>query len=138
MVRHIQALVLVSNRFYCRIGLWDETTERYYYVEEATGKTQWEFPAQEAQQAQQMQQAQQGQQASYTGGEASSYGGAASTYSAQQQMDKGAVSTDRGIGSIFSGFSGGAITGGLIGFAAGKYMTKHSYVSKLVLKKREQ
>ncbi|KAL0145322.1 hypothetical protein V8B55DRAFT_1460610 [Mucor lusitanicus] len=124
------------------IALWDETTQRYYYVEQATGTTQWELPSGASRSA----------EAGMGGaGEASSYGGGypqqssspypqqpgaspnaavATAYPTQDGTPTGELNpdgTDRGIGKVFSGFSGGAITGSLIGYAAGKYFNKPKY-----------
>lgn len=100
-----------------RIALWDETAQRYYYVEQATGTTQWELPNGMS-------------KAAETGmgnaGEASSYGSGypqqsspypqqggvspnaavATAYPTQEGTTTGELNpdgTDRGIGKVFSG-----------------------------------
>lgn len=98
--------------FLNRLGLWDEASQRYYYVEEATGRTQWEFPQQEYNNA--VQAINPAAANSRGMGEASSYGGSSSPYPPQQQQgyapyggqnqNLGDGQTgDRGIGKIFSG-----------------------------------
>ncbi|KAI8881234.1 hypothetical protein K501DRAFT_334875 [Backusella circina FSU 941] len=116
------------------IALWDETSQRYYYLEQATGLTQWDVPTADSKHTE-----------NTNRGEANSYntnfssqGSGYPSYQ-QQQQQPGAVSTsyptqstaegdqqDRGLGKIMHGFSGGAITGSLLGFAAGKLMGNHN------------
>ncbi|KAI9342436.1 hypothetical protein BD770DRAFT_398689 [Pilaira anomala] len=202
------------------IALWDETSQRYYYMEQASGTTQWEIPTEASRGMTQG-----------AGGEAESYGSGfpqpggfaqpqsntsypqqnnssypqqpigypqqggnsspgfpeqpgfpsqqqsyssgypeksypdspqqaayppnnvvATSYPTQQDYNSNESTTgqpgmagqdgldgpvgpngERGIGKVFKGFSGGAITGTLIGFAAGKLLgnnNQHGGVSK--------
>ncbi|KAI8642867.1 hypothetical protein BD408DRAFT_415758 [Parasitella parasitica] len=130
------------------IALWDETTQRYYYVDQATGTTQWEIPS-GASKATEAGMPSVGEASSYGGGGGAGAGGypqqqpspyssssqsfpqagaspntAVATAYPTQEDELNRDGTDRGIGKVFSGFSGGAITGGLLGYAAGKYFNK--------------
>ncbi|KAI7905712.1 uncharacterized protein BX663DRAFT_500641 [Cokeromyces recurvatus] len=131
------------------IALWDETSQRYYYLEQSTGTTQWEIPtgASKASEAgvgnkgeaysynssgyplqQQQQQQYSSENNSYMDSSPASIN---TSYPTQNNTDPtipGEEGGERGIGKIFTGFSGGAITGSLLGYAAGKYFTnKHSH-----------
>ncbi|KAI9475846.1 MAG: hypothetical protein EXX96DRAFT_620324 [Benjaminiella poitrasii] len=134
------------------IALWDEASQRYYYVEQATGTTQWEIPtgASKAFEAgvgssgdassyndnsgypQQYPpttypQQNQGESSSYMNSPATSVNTSYPTQSTPGTEMTGEEGGDRGLGKVFSGFSGGAITGSLLGYAAGKYFTnKHN------------
>ncbi|KAF7723181.1 hypothetical protein EC973_002316 [Apophysomyces ossiformis] len=110
------------------IALWDQTAQRYYYVQTATGQTQWEVPTQPSSTVTQPQ------------GEASSYGAApgGNVYPSydnktsgyppvsgsnaqqpyypydqqqpqqpQQQPQQNGDGQDRGLGSMISGLVGG-------------------------------
>ncbi|KAG2194393.1 hypothetical protein INT47_006708, partial [Mucor saturninus] len=182
------------------IALWDESAQRYYYVEQATGTTQWEVPTAPSNAAQAgvgsrgeassyslpqaqnnigypqaggyPQEQQQGypqqspgysqqqspgypqqqspgypqqQQQGYPQGESSSYQqqspqvGAGSSnylqspgYPGQPDYPNNGQPADgpdgeRGMGKMLSGFGGGAITGTLIGLAAGKLLGNNNH-----------
>lgn len=91
---------------------WDSNSQRWYFVEQATGRTQWELPAQMGQihghQGQNY-----GQQGIYppTGG--------------QHSQPHDPATKDKGMGTMGAAAGGlavGAIGGGLIGHAMGKHI----------------
>lgn len=158
------------------VAVWDESAQRYYFVNEATGASQWELPPSDYSKAAEAgSTATRGEADSYNSGYASSSpypqqqpafpsanspypqqpqaGGYDSSYPQQpqaasysenstyspqqhQQQQLGpngqpgeeviGPNGERGIGKMFTGFSGGAITGTLIGFAAGKLLGNHN------------
>ncbi|KAI8982327.1 hypothetical protein BDF20DRAFT_464771 [Mycotypha africana] len=101
------------------IAIWDETNQRYYYAEEASGRTQWELPTGTSTSSPPTN--------TRAGGEAASYN-SASGYPPQQQQYSpypnaqtattatadGAVD-ERGMGKMFTGVAGGALAGSLLG-----------------------
>ncbi|KAI8086992.1 uncharacterized protein B0P05DRAFT_533227, partial [Gilbertella persicaria] len=109
------------------IALWDEASQRYYYVEQATGTTQWEIPTSESKATPDYHN---GFPQQMPTGENSTYHGAtnpvATTYPTQPSSQEG-VDGERGLGKVFHGFSGGAIAGSLFGFAAGKFLGNHNH-----------
>lgn len=81
-----------------RTAVWDPNTQRFYYVEMATGRTQWEVPT--APSYSSSPQAPAGEAASYTGGGTSAYPG-------QPTTTAGGTADDRGLGSMAASFLGG-------------------------------
>lgn len=80
-----------------RTAVWDPNTQRFYYVEIATGRTQWEVPTTPSSASPQ---APVGEASSYTGGEPSAYPGAVTTAAS-------GTADDRGLGSMAASFLGG-------------------------------
>ncbi|KAG1441766.1 hypothetical protein G6F56_011341 [Rhizopus delemar] len=127
------------------VALWDETSKRYYYLEQATGRTQWEFPSQVSSSFNPV-----GEANSYHSNYSPQYpnnnnnptavGYPTQGYPAQQQGSPYSNSPvpnsqypanptdpnaqDRGLGNVFKGY-GGVVAGGLIGLAAGKFLGNH-------------
>ncbi|KAG1137534.1 hypothetical protein G6F37_011149 [Rhizopus arrhizus] len=123
------------------IALWDESSQRYYYLEQATGRTQWELPTQPSSSFNTVNG---GESSSYQSSYAQSYSNnspAVTSYPTQQTYpyptasdpnspypsnNPGVEGQDRGLGNVFKGY-GGAVAGGLIGFAAGKFLGNHHH-----------
>jgi hypothetical protein len=93
-----------------RIALWDETSQRYYYLEQATGLTQWDVPTADSKHTQNISR---GEANSYSSN-FSSQGGGYPSYEQQQQQQQqpGSYTTqptvegdqqDRGLGKIMHG-----------------------------------
>ncbi|KAI9244770.1 hypothetical protein BY458DRAFT_529332 [Sporodiniella umbellata] len=128
------------------IALWDESSKRYYYVEQATGRSQWEFPSQPAYSPNPLNGS--GEANSYhynsSNNTTSPYPNPSQAYPSNSQYSAGPnspypsnsnhqqplnpedpnSSQERGLGNMFKGY-GGVVAGGLIGLAAGKFLSNH-------------